>query len=34
MFKRLAFATILAASAYRDNGDNGYKLFLIPMVAA
>lgn len=34
MFKRLAFATILAASSYHDNGDNGYKLFLIPMVAA
>lgn len=32
MFKRLALATILAASVYQDNGENGYKLFLIPMV--
>lgn len=34
MFKRLAFATILAASAYHNNGDQKYKLFLIPLVAA
>jgi hypothetical protein len=34
MFKRLVFATILAASAYHDNGDNSYKLFLISLIAA
>lgn len=34
MFKRLAFAVILAASAYHNNGDNRYKLFLIALVAA
>ena len=34
MFKRLVFATILAASAYHDNGDNSYKLFLISLISA
>lgn len=34
MFKRLVFATILAASAYHNNGDGGYKLFLISLVFA
>jgi hypothetical protein len=34
MFKRLAFATILAASAYHDNVHNYYKLFVIPIVVA
>lgn len=33
MFKRLAIATVLAASAYQNNGVDDYRLFALPLAA-